>query len=78
MRRVIIGLVALAVLAPPAFAQYRGGAKEPTPEEIEKKREVETLERQYKSTLERTNRQDAPARTDPWANMRGTSNPPKR
>lgn len=76
MRRVIIGLFAVAVMAPPAFAQNRG--KPPTPEEIEKKRETENLDRQYKSMLERTSKQDGPVRIDPWANMRGTNNPPKR
>ncbi len=78
MRRIAIGLMILALAGLPAMAQ-RGAEKPPDPQEMQKKREAEALDRQYKSTLERTNRQDvAPARTDPWANMRGTTDTPKR
>jgi hypothetical protein len=77
MRRIAIGLMILALAGLPAMAQ-RGGQKPPDPEEVQKKREAEALDRQYKSTLERTKSDTAPARTDPWANMRGTTDTPKR
>lgn len=76
MRRIAIGLMILALAGLPAMAQ-RGAEKPPDPEEVQKKREAEALDRQYKSTLERT-KSDAPVRTDPWANMRSTTDTPKR
>jgi hypothetical protein len=80
MRRIAIGLLVLALAGMPALAQRGGGGggsqKEPSPEEMQKKRDAEALERQYKSTLERTSKPDAaPVRTDPWANMRSTETP---
>ena len=69
MRRVTIGVVLLAVLATPVYAQ-RGGRPD-TPEEIQKKKENEALDQQYKSALKRMKQDDAtPVRNDPWANMR--------
>jgi hypothetical protein len=69
MRRIATGIVLLAMLTAPAFAQ-RGGRQD-TPEEIQKKREVEALDKQYDSTVKRLKQDDAtPVRTDPWANMR--------
>lgn len=76
MLRVLIGLVMmLAVMAAPVHAQMRGNAapQGPTPEELDKKRQDEALDRQYKSTLKRMKQSDAaPARVDPWANVRGS------
>jgi hypothetical protein len=78
MRRITIGVVLLAVLATPVFAQNRG--RQETPEEIQKKKEAETVDQQYKSTLKRMKQDDAtPVRADPWANMRAPgSNDGKR
>ncbi|HEY6025155.1 MAG TPA: hypothetical protein VIV34_13370 [Pseudolabrys sp.] len=70
MRRVTIGVVLLALLATPVFAQ-RGGRAPETSEEIVKKKEAESVDKQYDSTLKRLKQDDAtPVRTDPWANMR--------
>jgi hypothetical protein len=71
MRRLVIGLVALAILALPAHAQRHGQAG-PTPEEIEKKREAADLDRQYKAALQRSQAETktTSGRKDPWANMR--------
>lgn len=74
MRRVTFGFVLLTVLALPALpahAQGQKGAQQPTPEELEQKRENEALDRQYKATLRRTDQGVTPPRADPWANMRG-------
>jgi hypothetical protein len=70
MRRVTVAVVLLAILATPVYAQGRGGRQD-TPEEIQKKKEAEAVDQQYKSTLKRTNKDEStPVRTDPWANMR--------
>ena len=71
MRRATIGIVLLAMLTTPVFAQGRGGPRQDTPEEAQKKKEAEALDQQYKSTLKRMKQDDATAvRNDPWANMR--------
>ena len=80
MKKIAIGLIVLGVLAGPALAQKRGGggAQQPTPEELEKKRDAAELDLQYKETLRRSNAgATTPVRVDPWANMRG-GNEPKR
>lgn len=68
MRRVTIGIMMLALLATPVFAQEK---REVTREEILKRKDSEAVEKQYDSTMKRL-KQDAatPARADPWANMR--------
>jgi hypothetical protein len=73
MRRLSVGLaLMLAVLAmPAAHAQKSKAPQPPSPAELEKKREAEALDRQYKSTLKRTDSNAAPVQTDPWSNMRG-------
>ncbi len=71
MRRLIIGVVLLAVLTGPVYAQGRGGPRQDTPEDIQKKKDAEALDKQYTSTLKRMNKDEAtPVRNDPWANMR--------
>lgn len=81
MKKFAIGLVVLGVLAGPALAQKGGGGQQPqqpTPEEIQSKRDAAELDKQYKATLRRSNSgATTPARVDPWANMRG-ANEPKR
>lgn len=78
MLRVLIGLAMVSVLlAMPAYAQKRGGAapQGPSPEELDKKRQDEALDQQYKSTLKRMKQPDSvPTRIDPWANVRGSDN----
>jgi len=72
MRRVMIGVILLALLAVPASAQRGGGGgRQDTAEEILKKKEAESVDKQYDSTLKRMKQDEAtPVRTDPWANMR--------
>ena len=73
---VAIGLIAvMAVMAGPVFAQKK--KQEETPYSIElkeKKKEAEAVDRQYKATMKRTEKDDAPVQVDPWQNMRGTDN----
>jgi hypothetical protein len=68
MRRTAIAVVLLAILATPVYAQ-RGQQRQESPEDIRKKKDAEALDQEYKSTLKRTNKEDA-VRIDPWANMR--------
>ena len=73
MRKLVIGLIGLSILALPAQAQRRG--KEPTAAEIQKQRDAAELDQKYKAALQRT-KSDAAATTrkDPWADVRGVSN----
>lgn len=76
MKKIAIGLLMLGVLAGPALAQK--GAQQPSPEDIQRKRDAAELDQQYKETLRRSNSGvTTPARVDPWAKMRG-ANEPKR
>jgi len=75
MRKIVIGMAVLALLAGgQALAQRRNpptAPAQPTPEELAKKREKETLDREYQNALRNTDQNTAPVRVDPWANMRG-------
>ena len=73
MFRVLIGLtMVLVVLTASAHAQRRGNAtpQGPSPEEIDKKRQEQALDAQYRAALKRGKQETAPARADPWANTR--------
>jgi len=41
-------------------------------DEDNRKKDAETIDKQYKSTLQKTNREAVETRSDPWQNMRGT------
>lgn len=73
MRRLTVSLLAVAVLAAPAFAQGRRppqGARQPTAEQIQKKREAAEIERRYNATIKATPTATATSK-DPWALVRG-------
>jgi len=57
------------MLTTPGFAQGRGQQRQETPEEAQKRKDVEAVDQQYKSTLKRTQKEET-VRVDPWANMR--------
>jgi hypothetical protein len=61
-----MGVLALAV---PVHAQ-KGRAKEPSPEEIQRKREAAELDQKYKAAIKSQRDADTSAKKDPWANMR--------
>ena len=71
MQRFMVGVVMLAFLAGPALAQGRRAPppSQPNPEEIQKKKEREEIDRKYQETLRRTQNKK-PVKVDPWANMR--------
>jgi hypothetical protein len=61
----------VSVLALPAHAQSRrGGGREPTAEEIQKRREAAEIDQKYKAALKQQSAAQA-TKKDPWANMRG-------
>lgn len=73
MKRFTIAAIVLGLLAGAAFAQpkaHKGGGSGQEVDEA-KAKEAEGIDRQYKSTLQRTRKDAAPVRTDPWSNMRG-------
>jgi hypothetical protein len=75
VKTLVAGAVVAACFAGPVYAQSKA-AKGPdaTPMQLDdaaKERDRESIDKQYRSALEKT-RGNAPARADdPWANMRG-------
>ncbi len=69
MRRLAVSILLLVMFATPVFAQG-GRARQDTPEEIQRKKDTENVDQQYKSTLKRMKQDTAPVRAAPWANMR--------
>jgi Ni/Co efflux regulator RcnB len=80
MKKIVIAVAALAVLAAPAVAQRRGGgaAQQPSAEDLAKKQQSEALDKQYKDTLKRMNKDGTAARVDPWSNMRDSADATKK
>jgi hypothetical protein len=80
MKKVTIACVLMALLTVPALAQK--GGREPTPEELAKKRENAALDKSYNSAVRRMGNtattKDTPGRSDPWADVRSVEAPPKR
>jgi hypothetical protein len=72
MRSLIVGAVIAGCLAGPAYAQK----DKPNPLKIDedlRRKDDEAIDKQYKSTLERTRKDTIETRaTDPWSNMRGS------
>jgi hypothetical protein len=80
MRKVLLVLALLAAASVPAMAQ-RGRAQptQPTPEELQKQRESAETDAKYNDALKRIKPGEAPARQDPWANIRAPGpDAPKR
>lgn len=72
MAAVSLGFMA-GCLAGPAHAQSKAAA--PTPmqqDDIQKKKDADAIDAQYKKTLKRTEGNTTEVRVDPWSNMRGT------
>jgi hypothetical protein len=71
MRKAIIAAIALALCAGPALAQRAPKENPRQAEEDAKKRDADQIDAQYRSTLDRTRKDVAPVKSDPWSNMRG-------
>jgi hypothetical protein len=74
LRAFIIGAVLAGCLAGPVSAQSsrKGPSLPATPGDLEKRKEAEAIDKQYKATLERTRKDTVvtpPA--DPWGGIRG-------
>jgi hypothetical protein len=76
MKRITIGVVLLAFLAAPLHAQGKKDKKEDNElmrQYEERQKENAEIDKRYQKTLQQTRGVDAaPAKIDPWANMRGT------
>ena len=77
LRALIIGAVLAGCLAGPVYAQQKKSPATPqTPVDLQKIRDAEAIDKEYKATLERTRKETVDARTkDPWQNMRGSDDP---
>jgi hypothetical protein len=73
LRTLIVGAVMTGCLAGPVYAQQQ--KEDPNPlrrEEIQRRKDDEAIDKQYKSTLQRTRKDTTETRSsDPWQNMRG-------
>jgi hypothetical protein len=58
--------VTIASLAVPAFAQGDPSKAEANKAEEQKKKEAEEIDKAYKDTLKKTNREAPAKKTDPW------------
>jgi hypothetical protein len=79
IKAIIAGALLTGCLAGPVYAQMSPDKDGDSPlqlEEKQKQREAASVDRQYKSTLQRTRGGATTAATpvdDPWSNMRGSS-----
>jgi hypothetical protein len=71
--RTIVALVLLAAIAGPVFAEEAPPDDPAVQDRIQKKKEAEALDKQYKATLKNTDQTTTPVRSDPWQNMRGAA-----
>jgi hypothetical protein len=74
MGRYIVAAALLAAIAGPAFAQQSMPDDPIVLDAIQKQKDREALDKQYKATLKNTDQSVAPVKTDPWSNMRGSDN----
>ncbi len=75
LKTLLAGAVLAACFAGPSYAQSQiGKAPDATPMqqyEEGQQRERESIDKQYRSTLQKTRANDTAKANDPWANMRG-------
>ena len=72
MKRIIAATIVLASLSGGVFAQASKDDDDPIKmEQKQKKLEAEAIDKRYQSTLEKTRKDTAATRVDPWSNIRG-------
>jgi hypothetical protein len=72
LRALIAGALMAGCLAGPVYAQKQKDNPLKIDEDLRRK-EGEEIDKQYKSTLQRTRKETTETRSmDPWSNMRGT------
>jgi hypothetical protein len=70
MRRTTVAVAILTLLTTPVLAQQNQQRQETT-QEIQKRKDAESVDQQYKTMLKRAQSQkEETVRVDPWANMR--------
>jgi len=69
MRKILL-VLALIAAAAPAMAQRRHQPTQPSPEELQKRRESAETDAKYKDALKRIKPGEAPAHSDPWSDVR--------
>ncbi len=74
MRRLMIGLALLASSAAPSFAQQKPYNALSADEKVERAA-ADAVDRQYKTTLDKTSKAEGQVRVDPWSNMRSPAEP---
>lgn len=72
MRKITMAALLLAALTATAFAQQQDRY---SAEDQAKARDAAALDKQYKTILELTNKQQASGKVDPWRNMRASDKP---
>ena len=77
MKKLIIATALLAVLATPALAQRKSYSAMSDEEKVQQKVR-DSVDAQYRNTVDRTSKDTAAVQVDPWANMRGTAEQPKK
>ena len=75
--RIFVAATALALLAAPAHAQFRGQKEESPVEKIyqNKLKEQAEVDRQYKDSVGARRGGATESKTDPWANIRPATPP---
>ncbi|MDO8874850.1 MAG: hypothetical protein Q8M24_03795 [Pseudolabrys sp.] len=77
MKRLIIATALLAVLAAPALAQ-RKPYSVMSDEEKANEKVSQSVDKQYRNAIEGTRKDATQVQVDPWANMRGAPEQPKK
>ncbi len=77
MKRLIIATALLVFVAAPASAQRKPYSLM-NDEEKANAKVSESVDKQYRNALERTRKDATEVPMDPWANMRGTPEQPKK
>lgn len=77
MKRLIIATALLVIVAAPASAQRKPYSLM-NDEEKANAKVSESVDKQYRNALERTRKDATEVPMDPWANMRGTPEQPKK
>ena len=74
MRKIAIATMFLGLLAGPVYAQQKPVSAMSDDEKV-KAAAADTIDRQYRSTLDSTRKAATETRVDPWSNMRGAEAP---
>jgi hypothetical protein len=77
VKRLIIATALFAVVASPALAQQKSYSSMSDEEKAQQKVR-DSVDAHYRTTLDRTRKDGVEAQVDPWANMRGTAEQPKK